>query len=264
MPILELRNVSKTFHVPGGQPFKAVDDVSLSVDEGECLAIVGESGSGKSTVARMALSLIRPDAGDVLLNGRSLCAMPRKELRVRRLAMQPVFQDPTASFNPRRSVRSSMEQAIAQCAEPEADPRARMLECLAQVGLRPPEDFIERYPHELSGGQRQRLAIARALAVRPQLIIADEPLSGADVSIRAQILNLLLDLQRTRYLAYLLITHDMMVARAVAHRIAVMHRGRIVEQGPAEIVMAYPRDPYTIRLLSAVQSVDAGSLAGIG
>ncbi len=157
-----------------------------------------------------------------------------------------------------------MEQALAQCAERDTDPRSRMLECLAQVGLRPPEDFIGRYPHELSGGQRQRLAIARALAVQPRLIVADEPLSGADVSIRAQVLNLLLDLQRARHLAYLLITHDMLVARAVAHRIAVMHRGRIVEQGPAEIVMAYPRDPYTVRLLSAVQSVDAGSLAGLG
>ena len=260
MPILELRNVTKIFRQRGAELLKAVDGVSLRVDEGECLAIVGESGSGKSTVARLALSLLRPDSGDILLNGRSLIGMSAKELRVHRLGMQPVFQDPSASFNPRRTVGSSLDQALAQCVQPVADRRRRALELLSQVELRPPEDYMERFPHELSGGQRQRLAIARALALSPKLIIADEPLSGADVSIRAQILNLLVDLQRQRRVAYLLITHDLLVAQAVAHRIAVMYRGRIVEEGPTATVMNAPRDPYTVRLLEAAHSVDVDLL----
>ncbi|MCS0503176.1 ABC transporter ATP-binding protein [Ancylobacter mangrovi] len=255
-PVLEIRNISKTFHLPGAEAFKAVDDVSLSVHPGECVAIVGESGSGKSTVARMALSLLRPDSGQVFLEGRSLLDMSPRELRTRRLAMQPVFQDPSASFNPRRSVWSSLRQAIAQGTTPEPDMRARALELLSQVELRPPENYVERYPHELSGGQRQRLAIARALAPRPRLIIADEPLSGADVSIRAQILNLLLDLQAQQNIAFLLITHDMLVARALAQRVVVMHHGRIVEQGETEQVMQSPREAYTQRLLAAVLDVD--------
>ena len=260
MPILELRNVTKIFRQRGAEPLKAVDDVSLQVDAGECLAIVGESGSGKSTVARLALSLLRPDGGDILLNGRSLIGMPAKELRVQRLGMQPVFQDPSASFNPRRTVASSLDQALGQRVPPVPDRRQRALELLSQVELRPPQDYMERFPHELSGGQRQRLAIARALALEPKLIIADEPLSGADVSIRAQILNLLVDLQRQRGVAYLLITHDLLVAQAVAHRIAVMFRGRIVEHGPTATVMNAPRDPYTIRLLKASHSVDVDPL----
>jgi peptide/nickel transport system ATP-binding protein len=256
VPILEMRNVTRTFRQPGAAPFKAVDDASLHVEEGECLAIVGESGSGKSTLARIALGLLRPDSGDVLLNGKSILAMPRREFQTRRLLMQPVFQDPGASFNPRKTVQASLFQAIAQCATPETSPRARALELLRQVELSPPESYLPRYPHQLSGGQRQRLAIARALAVRPRLIIADEPLSGADVSIRAQVLNLLVGLQRERGISYLLITHDMLVAEAVSHRVAVMYRGRIVEEGPTKALLAAPKDSYTVRLLRAIRSVD--------
>jgi ABC-type dipeptide/oligopeptide/nickel transport system ATPase component len=167
-----------------------------------------------------------------------------------------VFQDPAASFNPRKTVQASLFQAIAQCATPETSPRARALELLRQVELSPPESYLPRYPHQLSGGQRQRLAIARALAVRPRLIIADEPLSGADVSIRAQVLNLLVGLQRERGISYLLITHDMLVAEAVSHRVAVMYRGRIVEEGPTKALLAAPKDSYTVRLLRAIRSVD--------
>jgi peptide/nickel transport system ATP-binding protein len=256
VPILEMRNVTRTFRQPGAAPFKAVDDASIHVEEGECLAIVGESGSGKSTMARMALGLLRPDGGDVILGGRSILTMPRREFQCTRLLMQPVFQDPGASFNPRKTVQASLFQAIAQCPTREPDPRERALEVLRQVELRPPEAYLARYPHQLSGGQRQRLAIARALAVRPRLIIADEPLSGADVSIRAQVLNLLVGLQREHGMSYLLITHDMLVAEAVSDRVAVMYRGRIVEEGPTKAVLAAPKNSYTVRLLSAVKSID--------
>jgi ABC-type oligopeptide transport system ATPase subunit len=261
MPILELRHVRKSFRQRGSAPFVAVDDVSISVEPGECLAIVGESGSGKSTLARIALRLIQPDSGEILIGGRPVTEMSKEELRRARLAMQPVFQDPAASFNPRRSVASSLEQALRQCPDAPSNLRERSLELLSQVGLRPPADFMNRLPHELSGGQRQRLAIARALAPRPQLIVADEPLSGADVSIRAQVLNLMIDLAKSHGLAYLLITHDMLVAKAVANRVAVMYRGAIVEEGETDSVMNNPSAPYTIRLLGAVQSVDANSLS---
>ena len=169
--------------------------------------------------------------------------------------MQPIFQDPAASFNPRRTVRAILAQALVEAGASSAgDDELGAL--LARVELRPAGDYLGRYPHELSGGQRQRLAIARAIAPRPVVIIADEPLSGADVSIRAQILNLLIDLQREGGVAYLLITHDMLVARAFSHRVAVMYRGRIVEEGPTAEVLSAPRHPYTRSLIAAVQSLD--------
>jgi len=256
MPLLEVRGISKTFG-RGAGALKAIDDVSLSVEEGECVALVGESGSGKSTLARLALRLLEPDSGDVLLQGRSLMAQSRSKLRSRRLPMQPIFQDPAASFNPRRRVRSILQQAATQARPSQTESLSRLCELLDQVELRPAVDYLDRYPHELSGGQRQRLAIARALAVEPAIIIADEPLSGADVSIRAQILNLLMDLQASKGLAYLLITHDMLVAEAFSHRIAVMYRGRIVEEGLTREVLQSPYHPYTKQLLAAVHSVDA-------
>lgn len=262
MPILELKNISKTFHQRGGEPLKAVDDVSIELEAGECLAIVGESGSGKSTLARIALSLLQHDSGEVIVKGRALSQMSKEERYDTRLIMQPVFQDPAGSFNPRRTVASSMAQALNQNMERSAKVRERSMELLAQVGVKPAAEFLPRLPHELSGGQRQRLAIARALALDPEIIIADEPLSGADVAIRAQVLNLMVDLQRARGLAYLLITHDMLVARAISNRVAVMYRGRIVEEGPTETIMNHPKDPYTIRLLRAVQSVDEDLLVG--
>lgn len=253
-PVLELRQLCKSFHTRGSAPLHAVVDVTLGIAAGETLALVGESGSGKSTLARLALRLIEPDRGEVLLAGRSLMRIRGRELRRARRGMQPIFQDPAASFNPRRTVRALLHQAVAGSGEDRAG-EERLAELLAAVRLQPAADYLDRYPHELSGGQRQRLAIARALAPRPAVVIADEPLSGADVSIRAQILNLLVDLQVRSGVAYLLITHDMLVARAFSDRIAVMYRGRIVEQGQTAAVLTSPLHPYTQRLLAVVPSL---------
>jgi ABC-type glutathione transport system ATPase component len=251
MPLLELRHVSKSFARHGATPQRAVNDVSLTVERGECVALVGESGSGKSTLARLALRLIDADEGEVLFDGACLHALSGRELRRARIKMQPVFQDASTAFNPRRTVRTILRQAAA------ADPsEAHLCALLERVELRPALPFLTRYPNELSGGQRQRLSIARALATEPSLIIADEPLSGADVSVRAQILDLLADLQARSGVSYLLITHDILLARAFSHRIAVMHQGSIVEHGDTPTVLHAPTHAYTRRLLDAVQSVD--------
>lgn len=251
MPLLELRNVSKTFTRRGAPSHRAVDDVSLTVEPGECVALVGESGSGKSTLARLALRLIEADAGEVLFDGAHLHALSGTALRDARIRMQPVFQDASTAFNPRRTVRTILRQAAV------GDPSETHLRALLErVELRPAQAFLARYPNELSGGQRQRLSIARALATEPSLIIADEPLSGADVSVRAQILDLLADLQAQSGVSYLLITHDILLARAFSHRIAVMHQGRIVERGDTPTVLHAPTHAYTRCLLDAVQSVD--------
>ena len=251
MPLLELRHVSKTFLRRGAPPHRAVDDVSLTVERGECVALVGESGSGKSTLARLALRLIDADAGEVLFDGARLHALSGGALRQARIKMQPVFQDASTAFNPRRTVRTILRQATVGAAS-----EAHLCALLERVELRPARPFLARYPNELSGGQRQRLSIARALATAPSLIIADEPLSGADVSVRAQILDLLADLQVQSCVSYLLITHDILLARAFSHRIAVMHQGRIVEYGDTATVLQAPTHAYTHRLLDAVQSVD--------
>jgi ABC-type glutathione transport system ATPase component len=255
MKLLELRCVSKLFHRRGAAPLRAVDDVSLSVEPGECVALVGESGSGKSTLGRLALRLLLPDSGEVLLEGQDIARLSGSALRRARMTMQPVFQDASSAFNPRRTVRRLLRQALEQAGAADTSD-ARLCELLQRVELHPPSELLARYPSELSGGQRQRLAIARALATGPRLIIADEPLSGADVSIRAQILDLLTGLQAASGVAYLLITHDMLLARAVSDRVAVMYRGRIVETGATAAVLDHPVDPYTQRLLAAVQSVD--------
>jgi ABC-type glutathione transport system ATPase component len=247
-PVLEICDVSKSFK-RGGVLVQAVKRASLSVSKGESVALVGESGSGKSTLARIALCLIRPDSGRVMLSGRCLSDMKSRELRMARVAMQPVFQDPTSSFNPRRRIGDLLGQALRQKGLTDTATQAKRL--LDDVGLRG-AILLSRYPHELSGGQRQRLAIARAMASDPILIIADEPLSGADVSIRGQILNLFAELQRAQGVAYLMVTHDISVARAFASRVAVMARGEIVETGDAEAVLGAPRHPYTQKLMAAV------------
>jgi ABC-type oligopeptide transport system ATPase subunit len=250
MPLLELLHVSKTFARRGKPPYRAVNDASLSVERGECVALVGESGSGKSTLARVALRLI-DDAGQVLFDGTNLDTLSGSALRRARLKMQPVFQDASTAFNPRRRVHTILHQAAISNPS-EAD----LCALLERVELRPASAFLMRYPSELSSGQRQRLSIARALATKPSLIIADEPLSGADVSVRAQILDLLQDLQAKSGISYLLITHDILLARAFSHRIAVMHQGRIVERGETRSVLRSPEHAYTRRLIEAVQSVD--------
>ncbi|MFI5014152.1 MAG: ABC transporter ATP-binding protein [Hyphomicrobiales bacterium] len=253
-PLLALEGVSKTFRRSGGAVVNAVRAVSLEVGLGETVALVGESGSGKSTLGRMALGLLQPEAGRVLLDGRDLGSMSGAELRRERIAVQPIFQDAAASLNPRRQVLELLAQALlAKQPGPGRDAvEARSIELVESVGLRPGREYLRRYPHELSGGQRQRLAIARALAMEPRLIVADEPLSGADVSIRGQILNLLIDIKERRGVAYLMITHDISIARAFADRVAVMMQGEIVEQGPARQVLTSPAQDYTKRLVAAV------------
>ena len=257
-PLLELRNVSKTFRSAAGETVAAVRAVSLTVQRGETLALVGESGSGKSTLGRIALGLIKPDSGDVLLEGRSFASFSSRAFREARTAMQPIFQDATASLNPRRTVRQLMAQALQRHGR-RIDSRAAGL--LDSVGLRPGPEYLDRLPHELSGGQRPRLSIARALAIEPALIVADEPLSGADVSIRGQVLNLLLDIKEARGIAYLMITHDISIARAFADRVAVMLRGEIVESGPVADVLTSPQHDYTRRLLAAVPQLDIPALS---
>jgi ABC-type glutathione transport system ATPase component len=249
-PLLKLEGINKSYERPDGEVLTAVAAVDLTVGHAETVALVGESGSGKSTLGRIALCLIRPDSGRVFLNGTCLTEMSAKQLRTARVPMQPIFQDAGASFNPRLTVLAAMGQALGHRDSANIPARAERL--LEDVGLRPGSRFLQRYPHELSGGQRQRLAIARALALEPMLIIADEPLSGADVSIRGQVLNLLADLQRERKVAYLMITHDISVARAFAHRVAVMQRGRVVETGPAAAVLDNPQHAYTRQLVDAV------------
>ncbi len=249
VPLLELAGVSKSFRRSRSESVVALASVNLNIGAGETVALVGESGSGKSTLGRIALGLLTPDAGQVLVAGRRLQDLAAAELRRARAEMQPIFQDAAAALNPRRSARGHLLQALAVRG---AATEAEAIALLESVGLRPGREYLNRLPHELSGGQRQRLTIARALAPQPRLIVADEPLSGADVSIRGQILNLLLDIKQQRAIAYLLITHDISVARAFADRVAVMMRGRIVETGPAERVLRQPEHAYTRRLLAAV------------
>ena len=246
--LLELSHVSKTFRRSGGTEVAAVKDVSLAVAPGETVALVGESGSGKSTLGRIALGLLRPDTGAVSLEGRDALAMSESEFRARRTLMQPIFQDAGASLNPRRTVR----ELLAQATKRQDALEKTAVELLDGVGLRPGADYLARYPHELSGGQRQRLAVARALAAEPKLLIADEPLSGADVSIRGQILNLLIDIKEARHVAILMITHDISIARAFADRVAVMRLGELVEAGPAKEVLSNPKHEYTRQLVAAV------------
>ena len=251
-PLLVLENVSKDFKLPGGAMLQAVRAVSLTVHAGEIVALVGESGSGKSTLGRIALGLLAADSGTVVFDGHDLTSLSPARFRGLRTGMPPIFQDPTASLNPRRTVRQLLMQALWK--QP-LEGETRCIGLLNDVGLRPAVQYLDRYPHELSGGQRQRVSIARSLGMEPKLIIADEPLSGADVSIRGQVLNLLLDIQRSRHVAYLMITHDISIARAFADRVAVMMKGELVEVGPADAVLRTPSHEYTRRLVAAVPAL---------
>jgi oligopeptide transport system ATP-binding protein len=234
---------------------KAVDGVSFEIPEGQTLGLVGESGSGKSTTAYATLQLLRPTAGSVRFAGRELTKLRGEELRQARRDMQIVFQDPYASLNPRMTVgRIVAEPLRAHGVGTRKSRGASVARLLELVGFDP--GYTNRYPHEFSGGQRQRIGIARALALNPKLIVCDEPVSALDVSIQAQILNLLKDLQRDLGLTYLFIAHDLAVVRGMSDTIAVMHEGRIVEQGPAEQVYRHPQSDYTRALLAAVPVPD--------
>jgi len=254
--LLAADNVSRLFPQRGGvfarrQFLRAVDGVSLAVAAGETVAVVGESGSGKSTLGRLLLGLLPPSSGTILFQGAPLPTLSGANQQEFRRAVQVVFQDSGASLNPRRSIGASVALPLRwNLSLPRAQASERAAALLDQVGL-PPAQFFARLPHELSGGQRQRVGIARALASDPRVVIADEPVSALDVSVRAQVLRLMRQLQAERGLAYLFITHDLGVVRAVADRVAVMHRGQIVEQGRADAVLDAPQHPYTIALLAA-------------
>jgi ABC-type glutathione transport system ATPase component len=230
---------------------KALNGVSLTVHAGKSMGIVGESGSGKSTLARLVMALDRPTSGSVKMMGRDLHALPARELREARRDFQMVFQDPYGSLDPRQSVeRIITEPLVAMGGATRADQRKRATETLASVGLRAGD--LDKYPHEFSGGQRQRIAIARAFITRPRLIVADEPVSALDVSVQAQVLNLMNDLQAEFGVTYLLISHDLAVVHHLCEEVAVIWQGRIVEQGPPEQLFRAPRHEYTRALLEAV------------
>jgi len=264
--LIEVRNLTKVFDLTesaiGGRRrgrFRAVDEVSLDIQEGETLGLVGESGSGKSTLGRLLLRLIDPTSGSVRFEGRDLLAAGGSELRRLRRDLQIIFQDPFGSLDPRFRVEDVIAEPllihhIARVGRPrDFSIHGRVVELLRAVGL--DESALRRYPHEFSGGQRQRIGIARALALRPKFIVADEPVSALDVSVGAQIVNLLRDLQVEFGLTYLFISHSMPVVRYLATRIAVMYRGKVIETGPTEQITQRPQHPYTESLLAATPQI---------
>jgi oligopeptide transport system ATP-binding protein len=261
-PLLEVTDLVKHFPIKRGVlidrvvgQVKAVDGISFSIPEGQTLGLVGESGSGKSTACRAVLQLMRPTSGSVKFEGREIAGLSRRRMRPLRREMQMIFQDPYASLNPRKRVGQIIGDPLKrQGVASGAAMRRRVQELLERVGLSP--EHYNRFPHEFSGGQRQRIGIARALALQPKLVIADEPVSALDVSIQAQIINLLDDLQDEFGLTYLFVAHDIGVVRHISDRIAVMHDGKIVEQGSADQVCEHPKDDYTKKLLSAVPIPD--------
>ena len=258
--LVSVRNLVKYYHSAGlfgrsAPPVRAVDGVSFDVGRGETLALVGESGCGKSSVGRTLLRLQEPTSGEALYEGKDVFSLNRTALRQIRRRMQIIFQDPYSSLNPRMTVGAAIAEGIEiHHLAPRQEIPGRVAALLEEVGLDP--TYARRYPHEFSGGQRQRVGIARALAVQPSFIVCDEPVSALDVSVQAQVLNLLADLQHQRGLSYLFIAHDLAVVRQIAHRIAVMYLGRIVEEGSTNEILSDPRHPYTVALLSAVPEPD--------
>ena len=259
--LLEVRHLTKHYPVRGGVfgrgrgEVHAVDDVSFAIRQGETLGLVGESGCGKSTIGKTVLRLIEPTAGTIEWRGQRIDELHGSAMRPYRRELQAVFQDPYASLNPRMRAADIVAEPIRNFEDVSAaEMRDRVVSLFEKVGLRP--DQLPRYPYEFSGGQRQRLGIARALAPRPKLIVCDEPVSALDVSVQAQVINLLGDLQREFGLSYLFVAHDLAVVEHISHRVAVMYLGRIVELAPTRAVFAHPQHPYTEALLSAVPVPD--------
>jgi len=261
MPLLEVKNLRTWFPVTSGVfrrhtgDVKAVDDVSFTVEEGTTVGLVGESGSGKTTLGRTVLKLTPATGGSIRYNGREILPMTQSAFRPLRREMQMIFQDPFGSLNPRLSIYAIIAEPLEIHFHEmtRSDRRDRVAELLRQVGLE--SEMMGRYPHEFSGGQRQRIGIARALAVRPKFIVCDEPVSALDVSVQAQIVNLLQDLQEELRLTYLFIAHDLAVVEHISDRVLVMYQGKIVETATAEALYADPQHPYTRKLLAAVPSV---------
>lgn len=256
-PILEVRNLKKYFKTPRGI-LHAVDDISLTIEKGKTLGIVGESGCGKSTTGRVVLRLLEPTSGQILFNGTDIAKLKKSQLHKMRKEMQMIFQDPFSSLDPRKTVNQIISEPIIEykIIKDKTDLEKRVLELMETVGLA--ERLINTYPHELDGGRRQRVGIARALAMEPQFIVCDEPVSALDVSIQAQILNLLKNLQKKMELTYIFITHDLSVVNYFADDIAVMYLGQLVEKAPAEELFANPAHPYTKALLSAIPVPEIG------
>ena len=262
MNLLEVRNLKVHFPVRRGplawakDYIRAVDDVSFVIATGETLGLVGESGCGKTTTGRAAIRLLHPTAGTILYNQEDITGLNGSQLRARRRSFQMIFQDPFSSLDPRMTVRDTLDEALDShnLASTPQSRNARIAELLATVGLEP--EHADRLPAEFSGGQRQRIGIARALAVDPKLIVCDEPVSALDVSVQAQIINLLQDLQQQRGLAYLFIAHDLAVVEHISHRVMVMYLGKIVETAEAKTLLKAPKHPYTQALISAVPVVD--------
>ena len=250
MPLVDVRNLTKQF----GR-VTAVDNVSFTIDEGETFGLVGESGSGKSTTGRCILRLVEPSSGEVRFRGEDILAFGRTQMRQARRQMQMVFQDPFSSLNPRMRVRDIVQEPLViHALGTRAERRERVAELLSLVGLE--VAHLDRYPHEFSGGQRQRIGLARALALNPSFVVADEPVSALDMSIQAQIVDLLMDLQQRLKLTYLFIAHDLRLVEHICPKVAVMYGGKIVETGRTASVFSNPQHPYTRALLSAVPTLD--------
>ncbi|PWL18726.1 peptide ABC transporter ATP-binding protein [Falsochrobactrum shanghaiense] len=262
--ILQVRNVVCEYDLARAsllsrpKRLRVLDGISIEIEAGQSLGIVGESGSGKSTLARTIMGLERPQSGQVVINGQDIYALDRAGLREARKGFQAIFQDPYGSLDPRHTVRRIIAEPITSLerATSASERDKRVIEVLEAVGL--PVASAEKYPHEFSGGQRQRIAIARALITRPALIVADEPVSALDVSIQAQVLNLMMDLQEKFGLSYLFISHDLGVVRAITDRVAVLYQGHIVEEGPTHEVFDHPRHAYTQALLDAMPKPFSG------
>jgi glutathione transport system ATP-binding protein len=254
-PLVEVKDLSKRFAAPGKQRVHAVERVSLQVGRGETLAVVGESGCGKSTLAFLIMRLLKPSGGQILLDGQDITDLNNKALRLHRRRMQIIFQDPFASLDPRRKVGYAVAEPLIVHKAGNADEiQAKVKGLFEKVGLE--QSHRDQYPHQFSGGQRQRICIARALALQPELVVADESVSALDVSIQAQVINLMMDLQDEMGLSYLFISHDLAVVERISHRVAVMYLGQIVELGTRAAIFENPQHSYTQKLLSAVPIAD--------